>query len=199
MARFNEQDSEEEDNLINNTMNDEAEETKQNAKESAQNVQNAVENAKRVGNVLERFGINAKSAVQSLTKKIGAKILPALGTIIAIVLILFVAVGLIAFILNAPGFMREKFNEVVSEISQSAKEALYGTNHELSGEVINKEERVKLLNYLSKDLGFDVIGLGFVRTATYKTGENAETGERYEGRQEIQVQDLSFCPDSAQP
>ena len=183
-----ENDPNNEPDLVDETVDDEADARRQDraARRSAR--ERFANGVKFVGNGLKRFGINiydkAKSFLEKVAKKVLQHILPALGTVLSAIVIIVSAIGLVAFIVNMPGFSREKFNEIVSNISKEVKSELYGENSKLSGDAITVKQRVDLLNYIGSDLGFDVIGFGFVPTVTYKTGTD-ENGEDYGGKQII--------------
>lgn len=176
-------DNEEKDNLIDDTIDDEKEareEAKQERQQQRENIKNTADTA---NNILQKFGVDVVKPVKDFFSKILKHILPSLGTVLAVILIIVVTIGLISFILNAPGLMREKFSEIIANIAADIDTKLYGENNKLSGEAISKEERLELLNYISSDMGFDVIGFGFVPMALYDTKD--ENGESVEGKQKI--------------
>lgn len=104
---------------------------------------------------------------------------PTLGSVITFAAVIVIAIGLISFILNAPAFLRGKLEEIINETVGKIYITINGENAKLTGKSLDKEKRIELLNYISSDLGLDVIGLGFVPTATY------ETGEENDGKQKI--------------
>lgn len=180
--------------LIDDTLDSQSlEDQKQALQENKAKAEASVQRMKDVGNFVQKStGVDIFSPLKKGYKKIlefvSKHMIPALGTIISAVLIIVITIGLIAFIINLPGLLRGKIDDIISKISEETKTFLYGENAKLSGEAIGAEERKQLLNYISSDLGLDVIGFGFVPTATYKTGTD-DKGENYDGKQIIEDYD----------
>ena len=175
----------EEDELINDTLDDEREERKQEKEERKKQVDSVVDKARQADDILKQAGHDVSTPLKESASKALSEAAPAIGTALAAIIIVIVAIGLIAFILNVPGFMRQKFNETVEGIVATVKESIYGTNNNLEGTEIDKEDRLRLLNYISSDLGFDVVGFGFVPLAIYDdTNSDGEASENA-GKQKI--------------
>lgn len=106
------------------------------------------------------------------TSKVFGEISKAISKLIAeilpIALILIMAIGLISFILNAPAMMRGKVADILSKVGETADHILFGDNGKFTPTELSLEKRIEILNYISSDLGIDIIGFGFVPTATYK-------------------------------
>ncbi len=134
--------------------------------------------------VAQKFTEPIVNFFKKVLAKIAEFLAPALSVIITILIILFVAIGLIGFILNVPGFMKAKLNDIIAGVVDSISDWWYGNNRQLSPELLDVEKRKELLNYISSDLGFDVVGFGFVPTVTYAE-TNPETGEDLRGKQVI--------------
>ena len=174
----------EENELINDTLDDERDEKRQEKAEAKAQRDNTIEKIKLADKILGKFGKNFLGPIKDFLLKVFQHVLPALGTILAAVVIIVVAVGLISFILNVPGLIGNKLGEAAAQITAYSRQLGWGDNSKLNGDVINKEERLKLLNYISSDMGFDVIGFGFVPVAVYDTGEG-DDGESNIGKQKI--------------
>lgn len=176
---------EDEEELIEDTLDDESAEREAARADRKASRQRAKQTVKRADDIIGKAVGESQGFLSKFFKQIADKFAPAVGTAATIALIIFIAIGLIAFILNAPNFMREKFNETIGKITSAAKTALYGENYKLSGEVIDYDTRLELLNYISSDLGFDVVGFGFVPTAIYDdNGSDGKPGENI-GKQKI--------------
>lgn len=117
--------------------------------------------------------------VASFFGKIKGAFTEALVPIIAGVLIIFIAIGLVAYILNAPSLITGNIAQIMSGIEEGIGHLLYGSKGEFSVKKFDIEKRKELLNYISKDLGLDVIGFGFVPVATYKGDGTSQEIEDY--------------------
>ena len=95
-------------------------------------------------------------------QNIGEKIKGVSSKIIAIVIIIFIAIGLISFLLNAPGLIRGNINQVFQNIGKKIQEFAYGSNTvDLNNAGLSEEKRIELLNYID-EMGIDVVGFGLV-------------------------------------
>lgn len=169
---------EDDEDLLDDTLDDGAEQRKADRQQRKQRRQNTKETVKRADEIIGKAVGESEGFLSKFLTQIKAKLAPMLGTAATIALIIFVAIGLIAFILSIPNFMRDKFNEIIGNVDSAVKTALYGNNYQLEGEVINKEKRKELLNYISSDLGFDVVGFGFVPFAVYDDNNSENIGKQ---------------------
>lgn len=111
------------------------------------------------------------TAIKGVYSKITAAIVPYLIPIIIIIVVVVCYIGIIAFFINMPGLVRGKLNQIITEAIKDIGIFLYGENSQLSGENINKEKRIELLQYLT-DMGIDVVGYGFAPGVVYGDSEN---------------------------
>lgn len=116
-----------------------------------------------------KFGMWVSGKATKIKTYIKAHMLP----LIVVIVIAVCYIGFIAYFLYMPGFVRGKLEEFFSEGIHNLETALYGTNMELSGENIDKEKRIQLLQYLT-DMGIDVVGYGFAPGVTYSKNEEGK-------------------------
>lgn len=140
--------------------------------------------------------------VSSFFGKIKGAITEASVSIISVILIIFFAIGMVAYILNAPSLVIGNIKQILSGAEDGVNHLLFGSMGEFSVEKFDIEKRKEILNYISKDLGLDVIGFGFVPVATYKKDDEAsqeivdyDVVTRYQGElsdKEFADRDLVF-------
>lgn len=156
----------EQQNSAQDTATSAKEEKQQKEQERTQAGQAARDLGKKAGKKLEQEAEQAakeaiKEAVTTGTATIG-------GTIAIIIVVLILVIGLISFILTMPGAITNKLSEIADGISNY----LFGDNRDLSE--VTEEEKMELLQYI-QDMGFDVVGYGFV--PKIEVGESTEKDE----------------------
>lgn len=119
----------------------------------------------------EFFKTKIGKSVSKFFGKISEALTNALGPIIAAVLIIFIAIGVIGYLLNAPSFIIGNIKQMITNAVDGVDKLLWGSDGQFDVDNFDKEKRLKVLNYISKDLGLDVIGFGFVPVATYKSDD----------------------------
>lgn len=88
-------------------------------------------------------------------------------------IIIICIIGFIFYFLLMPGYLRGRLESLFSEGIEGLKESLYGTNIQLSGQNLDKEKRIGLLQYIS-DMGLDVVGYGFAPEVTYSKNDDGK-------------------------
>ena len=134
----------EDNELINDTLDDEREERKQEKEERSkarkEQIDGVIDKAKQADDLLKKAGHDISTPLKDSASNMLSEALPAIGTALAAIIIIICTIGLIEFILNVPGFIRQKFNETVEGIVATVKESIYGTNNNLEGSEIDKED-----------------------------------------------------------
>lgn len=174
----------ENNNLQDDVLKDEIKEIKQEREEQkAERSDNVIvsEVKSQVKNKAKKEFLKTKlgKAVSDFFGKISGALTKALGPIIAAVLIIFIAIGIIGYLLNAPSLVVGNIKQIISTVADNVDRILWGSDGQFDIENFSKEKRIEVLNYISKDMGLDIIGFGFVPVATYKN-EEADGGASQE-------------------
>ena len=151
----------EEDTNIDETMQDAAEKRKQQAREENAAIQEARKKVKdKTEKILSKELKKAKrKAASSMFKSVTAS---AGVTLFAIIIVLFLIIGIVTFILTMPGLVQDGIFEKVSSVAEKLIDSVHGgQEHLLDTEEIEKNT-IDSLNYMNK-MGLDPIGLGFVQ------------------------------------
>lgn len=87
--------------------------------------------------------------------------------IILLIIIIFLVIGIIGFFATAPGIMMEKIGNFLKE----AVNAIYEDPTKSVEIQVSEEQKVNLANYI-QELGYDVVGYGFLDSENVEKDEN---------------------------
>ena len=107
--------------------------------------------------------------------------------IIAIIVIIITIIGIMSFFTNMPGISSSKLTEFQTSILQSVER--YFTGESDSKDNITKEHQIELAQYM-KDMGYDLIGDGFISDVKYYTETDKENNTIPEGKSVGDVKDV---------
>ena len=112
--------------------------------------------AKKVVQKAAKNGVKNQVVGQALTGVFSA-LAPYIGIAILVILIIIILIGIIGFLITIPGMMKDKLNAFATSVGDWWKD-LYKNAANVS---VKDEDVVSLANYIA-DMGYDLIGFGFI-------------------------------------
>lgn len=159
----------EELNLADQIKNDATEEARQ---EKSNIARTGEDLAKKTIQQATKNGVQKKVISQAITSALGP-LIPYIGVAIAAILIIIAIIGIIGFVVTLPGLMKDKLKAFSTGISDWWK-MLYQNESVVN---IKDEDVVELGNYIEQ-MGYDLIGFGFItpkdNKGTIYTSESLE-------------------------
>lgn len=146
--------------------------------------------AKKAVQKAAKNGVKNQVIGQALTGVFSA-LAPYIGIAILVILIIIILIGIIGFFITLPGIMKDKLNAFATSVSDWWQD-LYKSAANVS---VKDEDVVSLANYLV-DMGYDLIGYGFI---TPDDEEHINTYEslKDEGYSEEEIDDKVRMKDSS--
>ena len=142
-------------------------------------LRNRISNS-RAGKAVRKLKNKAKKVAKESVKnavKTGAKTVG--GIIASILIVLFMVIGIVQFIISMPGLVQDAIWQKFETVMSGVKEFFLGTNNGLNDKEITKDTKIAVLQYI-QDMGFDVVGYGFVSIATVNAdGEVIDFDDNY--------------------
>lgn len=146
--------------------------------------------AKKAVQKAAKNGVKNQVIGQALTGVFSA-LAPYIGIAILVILIIIIIIGILGFLFTIPGIMKDKLNAFATGISDWWQD-LYKSAANVS---VKDEDVVSLANYIA-DMGYDLIGFGFI-TPEDEDHINTYESLKAEGYTEDEVDDKVFMKDSS--